>query len=114
MTPEQIEQIKQIIREEMSGMLGNTFSKDIKISDDRDIQTGTNKGTKFPKTATQKWGAFGVTPIVQPVPSLQNGITEGAGTTLNNNSTSTGGLGSSVYRFSEIVRALKDLGLIAQ
>lgn len=36
------------------------------IGDGDNINTNATTGTKFPAADTQKWGAWGVTPIVQP------------------------------------------------
>jgi hypothetical protein len=114
MTPEQEEQIRKIIREEMESTFAYVFSKHIQLLDGRNIQTGKTTGTKIGTEAGQKLGFFAATPVVQQTPSSSNQVTENSGTTLNNNSTSTGSIGLTAYRFAGIVAALKNLGLIAQ
>ena len=105
--------IREIIREELSNTLsGFVFPKHIQILDGRNIITGKTTGTKFPQSADQKWGAWGQTSVVQPAPSGQNGITANDGTAWLANSTSTGGSGSTAWRISEVIRALKDIGIL--
>lgn len=43
-----------------------------------------------------------------------SGFTAGGGTAVNDQSTFTGNLGSTAYRISDIVRALKQVGILAQ
>lgn len=65
------EQIRQIIREELGGLIKSdryVFEKAIQIADGRNIQvakgTGTKIGTEGGATG-QKLGFFGATPVVQ-------------------------------------------------
>lgn len=61
-------------------------------------------------------GFFGSTPIVQPTPAGVTTAGYTANSSLNNvyaQSTFTGNSGSTAYTISDIVRALKDLGLLA-
>ena len=61
--------IRRIIREELGTFIKSdrfSFEKLIQILDGRNIQTGLTTGTKFPAASTQKWGAWGVTPVDQP------------------------------------------------
>ncbi len=71
------EQVREIIRDELYSFITMDkfiFRKNIQIIDGRTIQTGRGTGTKFPQSSDQKWGAFGVTPVVQ-----QSAITKPAG-----------------------------------
>jgi hypothetical protein len=61
--------VRQIIREELAGLLGSSqyqFQKDAKFYDGRNIQTGNVTGTMIGTTTTQKLGFFGTTPITKP------------------------------------------------
>jgi hypothetical protein len=67
----------------------------------------------FDSTA-EKLGFFGTTPVAQPSTTGETaGFTAGAGTAVNDQSTFTGNVGTKAYRLSDIVKALKQLGLIA-
>ena len=82
---------------------------------DSNVVLGTTTGSKIGTATTQKLGFWDATPIVQPSSTGQNsGFTTGVGTHVHEVSTFTGGLGSTAYRISDIVRHLKSLGLIAQ
>ncbi len=106
--------IREIIREELNGTFAYVFSKHIQILDGRNIIVGKTTGMKLGTEATQKLALWGGDPVVQPTPNASNQCTENSGTTLNSNSTSTGGVGSTAYRFAEIVAALKNLNAIAK
>ncbi len=59
-------------------------------------------------------GFFGVTAVVQPATTgTSTGFTAGAGTAVKDDSTFTGGTGSTAYRISDIVLALKQIGALA-
>jgi hypothetical protein len=59
-------------------------------------------------------GFYNATPVAQPnTTGTTTGFTAGTGTAVNDASTFTGGVGTRAYRISDIVKALKDLGLIA-
>ena len=91
------------------------LGKDLDISGDHDLIIGTSTGTKIGTAATQKIGFFNATPVVQ-----QSGVNEGTGfaavggTGVNDQSTFTGNVGSTAYRINDIVKALKNLGILAQ
>jgi len=58
-------------------------------------------------------GFYGVTPVAQPsTTGTTTGFTAGAGTAVLSDSTFTGNTGSAAYTIGDIVKALKDLGLL--
>ena len=82
---------------------------------DANVVLGATTGSKIGTATTQKLGFWNATPIVQPSSTGENsGFTTGVGTHVHDTSTFDGGLGSTAYRISDIVRHLKSLGLIAQ
>lgn len=59
-------------------------------------------------------GFYGTTPIARPSSTGQvAGFTANLGNAVQDNSTITGGIGSTAYTVGDIVRHLKSLGLIA-
>jgi hypothetical protein len=91
------------------------FGKDLDISGDHDLIIGTSTGTKIGTAATQKIGFFNATPVVQPATTgTTTGTSGGSGTALHANATITGGVGSATYTVGDIVKALKDIGILAQ
>lgn len=87
----------------------------MQFADGKNIQLNTTTGTKIGTATGQKIGFFNATPVVQ-----QNTTGTTAGFTANasanavfNESTFTGDVGSTAYTMSDIVRALKTLGLLA-
>ena len=92
----------------------NTFTGAQTLSD-VDIVLGTTTGTKLGTATTQKLGFYNATPVVQ---QATTGTTTGftAGGPANNvhaDSTFTGNSGTKAYTVGDIVRALKNLGLLA-
>ena len=91
------------------------LGKDLDISGDHDLIIGTSTGTKIGTAVTQKIGFFNATPVVQPATTGTTGGTSGgSGTVLHANGTITGGVGSTAYTVGDIVKALKQLGLLDQ
>ncbi len=75
---------------------------------------GTSTGTQIGFGTTEKLAFWGATPIARPSSTgTATGFTAGAGTAVNDQSTFTGAVGSTAYRLSDIVKHLKNLGLIA-
>lgn len=78
------------------------------------IATDTTTGLKIGTAAAQKLGLFNATPVVQPSGTgVTTGFTAGAGTAVLDDSTFTGNTGSKAYTIGDIVKALKDLGILA-
>ena len=91
----------------------NTFTGAQTLSD-VDIVLGTTTGTKIGTAITQKLGFYNATPVVQQATTgTATGFTANTGTTIHDASTFTGGSGTKAYRVSDIVLALKNLGLLA-
>lgn len=64
--------------------------------------------------ATDTVGFYGVTEVVQPATTgTTTGFTAGSGTAARADSTFTGNTGTAAYTVGDIVKALKDLGLLA-
>jgi len=62
------DQIRQIIREELSSLIKSdrfTFEKTLQLLDGRNIQTGRGTGTRIGTAPDQKIALYGETPIVQ-------------------------------------------------
>ena len=91
------------------------FGKDLDISGDHDLIIGTSTGTKIGTATSQKIGFFNATPVAQQSGTGETtGFTAGGGTAVNDQSTFTGNVGSTAYRINDIVKALKNLGILAQ
>ncbi len=65
MSPITEEKVREIIREEMSGMLGYVFSKHLQLLDGRNIVVGKTTGTKIGTEDTQKISFYGATPVIR-------------------------------------------------
>ena len=63
------EQVRKIIRDELSSLLGidrYIFNLHLQILDARNIQLGRENGTMLGTASDQKLAFYGVTPIIQP------------------------------------------------
>jgi len=70
--------------------------------------------TMLELTDDSKIGFFAATPVVQQAGTGETtGFTAGSGTAVNDDSTFTGNVGATAYRISDIVKALKNYGLLA-
>jgi hypothetical protein len=86
----------------------------VTMQDAADIAVNTSNGTKFGTASNQKIALWGATPVAQHSSTGETtGFTAGAGTAVNDDSTFTGNVGSTAYRLSDIVKALKKAGIIA-
>jgi hypothetical protein len=84
------------------------------IADAGNVILNTTTGTKFGTATGQKIGFHNATPVIQQATTGTTvGFTVAAGTAVNDASTFTGNVGATAYRISDIVRALKNLGLMA-
>jgi hypothetical protein len=88
----------------------------VTLADGANIATGSTTGTKIGTATTQKVGFYNATPVAQ---QNTTGTTTGfvANSSANasyNESTYTGGVGTTAYTVGDVVRALKNLGLLAQ
>lgn len=91
------------------------FQGTVSLSSGTNLVFGTGTGSRIGSTTGEKIGFWGATPIVQPSSTGQLvGFTAGGGTTATDESTYTGGVGSTAYTVGDIVRHLKNIGLIAQ
>lgn len=111
------ERIRQIIREEIAFFNKSdrfTFQKTLQISGGRNIELDAVTGTKFGTAVTQLLAFFGRTPMVQPTATGSTTFTAGGGSAVKNDSTFVGGVGSTAYTIGDIIRNLKDVGLLAQ
>lgn len=84
------------------------------VADAVDLVFGSSTGTKIGTATGQKLGFFAATPVTQrSATGTATGFVAGAGTAVLEDSTFTGGVGSKAYRISDVVKALKELGLLA-
>ncbi len=64
--------------------------------------------------SSEKLGFYGATPVVQDsTEGNVSGFAAGAGTASKSDSVWTGGVGTNAYTVGDIVRCLKNLGLMA-
>lgn len=90
------------------------FERPLDIADSVSIKIGGNKGTKIGTSTSAKIGFYNATPVVQQSGTGETaGFSAGAGTAVTDQSTFTGNVGSTAYRISDIVKALKNLGLLS-
>jgi hypothetical protein len=84
------------------------------IADAGNIVLATGTGTKIGTATSQKLGFFNAAPVVQQAGTGETtGVSGGSGTNIHANATFTGNVGSAAYTISDVVKALKNLGLLA-
>ncbi|OAI39604.1 hypothetical protein AYO40_01180 [Planctomycetaceae bacterium SCGC AG-212-D15] len=95
---------------------GQVTSGSITMSDPGNIILGTTTGTKIGTATNQKLGFFNATPVIQPATTGELiGLNGKADTTANaTNMNSNGNLGATLYDYNDIVKALKQVGILAQ
>ena len=78
------------------------------------VEDEAGSNTENIGNATGKIGFYAATPVVQQagVAVSSSGFTAGTGTAVKDDSTFTGGTGSVAYHISDVVLALKNLGLL--
>lgn len=89
----------------------------ITLTDGVNYVLGTTTGTKFGSSASAKLGLWGATPIAQPSSTGESAGYTSVGTSAGNGSfttsTFTGNVGSKAYTISDIVKHLKNAGILA-
>lgn len=114
---QQRQEIRKVIEEVLSDFLASdryTFQRHIQVFNGRNVIVGTGKGTIYATETTQKQAWWNATPIAQPSSVGQTaGFTAGSGAAVKDDSTFTGGVGSKAYTIGDIVKHLKNEGLIA-
>jgi hypothetical protein len=84
------------------------------IADAGNIVLATGTGTKIGTATGQKLAFYNSTPVVQHSTTGETtGVSGGSGTNIHANATFTGNVGSAAYTISDVVKALKNLGLLA-
>jgi hypothetical protein len=97
-----------------SDTLSNKTLAGVTIADAGNIVLNTTTGTKIGTATSQKLGFFNATPVIQQAGTGETvGFTAGGGTTVTDASTFTGNVGATAYRLSDVVKALKNLGILA-
>jgi hypothetical protein len=87
---------------------------DLIFADTRNMQFNTSTGTKFGTGTNQKCSFHNAAPVVQHSTTGESvGFTAGAGTTVTHLSTFTGNVGSTAYTMADVVKCLKNKGLMA-
>ena len=102
-----------IINPKLVGTGVLSITGDISLLDEDMILSATT-GTKFGTASTQKLSLWGATPAVQPSSVGENtGYTAVGGTNVNHQDTFTGNVGTKAYTINDIVKHLKNTGVIA-
>jgi hypothetical protein len=84
------------------------------IADAGNVVLATGTGTKIGTATGQKIGFYNATPVAQQAGTGETtGASGGSGTNVHVNATFTGNVGSAAYTISDIVKALKNLGILA-
>jgi hypothetical protein len=72
-------------------------------------------GSESSGTITPLLGLYGATPVARHSSTGETvGFTQNSGTAVNDASVFTGNVGSTAYNLNDIVKALKNIGVLAQ
>lgn len=89
-------------------MQNDTQSNEIQVQKSAD-------GISLSQSASHKASVFGATPVIQQAGAGETtGFTAGSGTAALDDSVHTGNVGTAAYTVSDIVKALKNYGILAQ
>jgi hypothetical protein len=98
-----------------SSQSGSPTFTSITMADNGAINTNSTNGTRVGATNTQKVSLWGATPIVQPSGTGELvgilGFADNSDNATNMNS--NGNVGTKRYTFNDIVKALKNTGILA-
>lgn len=85
----------------------------VAVNTTTDVTTIDNDSVAIGSSAATEIGLYGVTPVVQAVPGgVTAGFTAGAGAAVLVDSTFTGNVGDRAYTISDVVAALKNIGVL--
>jgi hypothetical protein len=116
MLPEDIQQVRQIIQEELAWFLKTNryvFDKNIQILDRKNIQLGRANGTKIGTATDQKIGFYGATPVDKPATVSDASTDNITGVDTVSKTQVTNDLTSCKNAINAIIDRLQELGLIA-
>ncbi len=88
----------------------------IDMGDDNNIKTSdSSTGTMIALSASEKLSFHGVTPGTQHSSTGEtNGVSGGSGATIHPDTTFSGNVGNSAYTISDVIKCLKNKGLLAE
>jgi hypothetical protein len=102
-----------ILRGGLAATTGAGVGGDIYVRGGTKGSTGTDGNVYIGDANTAGVGFFDATPVAQQAGTGETtGFTAGSGTAVNDDSTFTGNVGSTAYRISDVVKALKNYGLL--
>lgn len=97
-----------------SGSAGNAHGGNVHVRGGEAFGTGVDGDVYIGDANTVGIGFFDATPVSQQSGTGETtGFTAGSGTAVNDDSTFTGNVGSTAYRINDVVKALKNYGLLA-
>jgi len=86
----------------------------VSTGNESQVPNNLGDGLQVGASAASLVGFYGASPVVQPVSSGNtHTVTAGSTTSIFTNTTLDGGIGSTAYTVGDLVKALKQLGLIA-